>query len=100
MSPGGTPRKSVGYVRWGDDVRNRAELFDDGSWRVTYRGADDPWRARDFAVLYRAWERDAGLPYGHGILPDLARLIGGTYVVHEPPPSPSPPADDDLGGGG
>jgi hypothetical protein len=51
-------------------------------------------------VLYRAWERDAGLPYGHGILPDLARLIGGTYVLHEPPPSPSPPADDDLGGGG
>jgi len=83
MNLDGAPRKPVGYVRWGDDVGNKAELFDDGSWEVSYRGCADPWRARDFAALYREWDRHPGPPYGHGILPDLARLMGGSYVLHE-----------------
>lgn len=84
MTSGGV--RSIGRVTWADGVS--AELFADRRWRVTRGDSEDRWFADSLAAYYEGWDRTPSLHYGQGILPDLARLMGGTSVFHAPAPDP------------
>lgn len=79
------PPRSVGRVTWGGPTV--AELFADGSWRVTRLDEDRRAVADNLAGWYAEWDHHASLHYGQGILPDLARRMGGSHVFHQPPPA-------------
>lgn len=81
--------REVGRVTWGELDVNRAVLFADGRWRVTSGDVERPETAANLAIHYDGWDRHPSLYYGQGILPDLADLMGGTHVFHQPPHDPS-----------
>lgn len=86
MSIPDMPPRLVGSVTW--DGPTVAELFAGGSWRVTRLGDEDrPDVAANLAGWYAEWDHTATYHYGQGILPDLARRMGGTHVFHRPPPA-------------
>ncbi len=74
----------IGHVTWG--AACRAELLTRDTWRVTIGGVEQPDMARAFGDLYRdAYKGPSDGFYGYGILEDLARLMDGTFVFHQPP---------------
>ena len=80
------PGEPIGYVEWGGT--SRAELLGVGRWRVTHDGREDPRAAKVFALHYAGWDAHPRLQYGQGILADLAKSMGGTFVFNAPEPAP------------
>lgn len=78
--------REVGFVAWGGD--STATLHADGSWLVEHGGVAAPVLARMLGSHYEGWDRSPSLYYGQRILPDLARILGGEHVFHQPEPAP------------
>jgi hypothetical protein len=72
----------VGYATWSEG--SKAELYQDGTVIVTHGGNVDARSSRNFTKYYRGWDRNPTLYFGQGILPDIAKLMGGRSVFHLP----------------